>query len=242
MGETCDIEIKDFENLSPDQRRKLRNRESRQRWYKKNPNYFNEYNSKHRQKVTERQRAWRDKNPEKQKEYYLAYREKRRAYHKEHYQKNKEAISARNKAWKAGNSEHRFRSTKAYRLKIQYGISYEKYEELLKACNGKCPICTREFDKKLHAPCIDHCHGTGAIRGILCNKCNTAEGALETLENVERLAAYMRGFELLYVAPKQPVPWKRRPKKRTTTPQSETVMPILSFEPDRSDRPREDAA
>ena len=49
-------------------------------------------------------------------------------------------------------------------------ISDEFYEELMKT--EECDICGKELEKK----CIDHCHETKKIRGVLCNNCNTALG------------------------------------------------------------------
>ena len=49
-------------------------------------------------------------------------------------------------------------------------ISDDHYEELMQ--NKNCNICGKELDKK----CIDHCHETKKIRGVLCNNCNTALG------------------------------------------------------------------
>ena len=40
--------------------------------------------------------------------------------------------------------------------------------------------------------CVDHCHATGAIRGLLCNDCNTVlSKANDSPELLRRLAAYL---------------------------------------------------
>jgi hypothetical protein len=41
--------------------------------------------------------------------------------------------------------------------------------------NGECAVesCVRE------AKCVDHCHTTGRVRGLLCQGCNVAIGFLE---------------------------------------------------------------
>jgi len=49
-------------------------------------------------------------------------------------------------------------------------ISDDLYEQLMS--NTNCQICDAELTKK----CIDHCHSTNKIRGVLCNNCNTALG------------------------------------------------------------------
>ena len=64
----------------------------------------------------------------------------------------------------------------------QLKISNEFYEELMK--NEQCNICGIELEKK----CIDHCHETKKIRGVLCNKCNTALGLFNDNTEVMRIA------------------------------------------------------
>ncbi len=43
---------------------------------------------------------------------------------------------------------------------------------------GMCAICGRGIDE-VYCFMIDHCHRTGAIRGLLCNDCNTRLGIYE---------------------------------------------------------------
>jgi Recombination endonuclease VII len=44
--------------------------------------------------------------------------------------------------------------------------------------HGRCAICKRlPYTKK--GLVVDHCHQTGAIRGILCSRCNSALGLLD---------------------------------------------------------------
>src|SRR6516165_5067851 len=98
-------------------------------------------------------------------------------------QKEREKAAARR--WAKINAE-KWKGMLGYKkkslLKTKYGISLEKYHELLEACGHKCVICRRPFTKQNRDPHIDHCHKTGMIRGLLCTHCNTAEGKLRTPE------------------------------------------------------------
>mgnify|MGYP001459426912 CR=1 FL=1 len=69
----------------------------------------------------------------------------------------------------------------------QLRISDAFYEELMK--NEHCNICGKELEKK----CIDHCHETKKIRGVLCNNCNTALGLFK--DNVEVMKDAIRYLE-----------------------------------------------
>jgi Recombination endonuclease VII len=58
-------------------------------------------------------------------------------------------------------------------LRRRYGISLEEYELRLALQNGVCAICNKKPKGLL---CVDHCHVTGKVRGLLCKKCNSGLG------------------------------------------------------------------
>lgn len=63
-------------------------------------------------------------------------------------------------------------SSRAHAATIEktYGITGDDYDSLLKAQGGKCAICrARPRSKRL---AVDHDHKTGAVRGLLCSRCN----------------------------------------------------------------------
>lgn len=82
--------------------------------------------------------------------------------------------SETSRKWHAGNKER----VKNRKLFERYGISSEKYEELLTAQSRKCAICGKDQSVLKQMLNVDHCHKTGKIRGLLCNTCNRGIGLL----------------------------------------------------------------
>lgn len=63
------------------------------------------------------------------------------------------------------------------RIKREFGITAEEYAAQLEKQGGGCAICNRRgADRRLHRLHIDHCHQTGAVRGLLCSGCNIGIG------------------------------------------------------------------
>ena len=62
------------------------------------------------------------------------------------------------------------RAKHEYRTRTTYGIDADTYNALFKLQDGRCAICRhRQNDRRL---AVDHHHGTGAVRGLLCSDCN----------------------------------------------------------------------
>lgn len=75
-----------------------------------------------------------------------------------------------------------------YQFKRKYGITISEQQSLLTQQEGLCAIC-KEVPKK---PCVDHCHTTKKVRGILCVSCNMALGLLkDNLLHVQRMGEYL---------------------------------------------------
>jgi Recombination endonuclease VII. len=68
------------------------------------------------------------------------------------------------------------------RLKAEFGITLEQYNQILEKQSGRCAICetkvtgVKERGKREHSLYVDHDHKTGKVRGILCNRCNFGIG------------------------------------------------------------------
>lgn len=80
--------------------------------------------------------------------------------------------------------EHRWRH-----LKERYDITREEYEDRYKDQEGRCGVCGT-YKEVL---CVDHCHSSGDIRGLLCSPCNRAIGQLgDTEESLMRAVEYLK--------------------------------------------------
>jgi hypothetical protein len=53
----------------------------------------------------------------------------------------------------------------------KYKVSYEFVQELLASQDNCCAICKIKLLTTKNT-CLDHCHTTNKIRGVLCQKCN----------------------------------------------------------------------
>ena len=50
------------------------------------------------------------------------------------------------------------------------------YERLFDEQDGRCAICRNTVPGKRKRFCLDHCHTTGNLRGLLCDSCNWGIG------------------------------------------------------------------
>ena len=84
------------------------------------------------------------------------------------------------------------------RIKHRYGITIEQFTSMVEERGNRCDVCGHpptEKNTRAHwngKLCIDHCHDTGEVRGLLCNDCNLAVGYGKTPDVLERAAAYLR--------------------------------------------------
>lgn len=79
-----------------------------------------------------------------------------------------------------------------------YGITLVRYREILNEQNHCCAICHGEgfTMKEGHVAklMVDHCHKTGAVRGLLCHNCNRALGLLkDDKDALTRAGEYLEG-------------------------------------------------
>ena len=104
---------------------------------------------------------------------------------KEWYEANKDRLNARARIYRqtsgynAKQKIYRKRmkakgKIRAWWLSQEFGLSSNKYDAMMGEQNGLCKICGMINDGKYL--CVDHDHKTGAIRGLLCDRCNLGIG------------------------------------------------------------------
>ena len=85
----------------------------------------------------------------------------------------------------------------------KYGVSYYTILTMFKRQKERCKICgiqlklpSDKHSKVEKKACVDHCHDSGDVRGILCNTCNTGLGALgDTKESLAKALKYLEEIE-----------------------------------------------
>lgn len=98
---------------------------------------------------------------------------------------------ARSYAMEIGNPSGRLRDPngRSGALWTNYRLRPGQYQELLDAQRNACAICREPFVKTPH---VDHSHETGAVRGILCHRCNTWLWVFERPGFAEKAMNYLK--------------------------------------------------
>ena len=123
----------------------------------------------------------------------------KKAWHMNHYRGNAEEKRAQVRARRSSNIEEarardrirmaaarldgRRKSCPAWHrnnhLKKKYGIDANTWDVMWKSQSGRYAVCSGEVENVPKFPTsavVDHCHNTGAVRGLLCTRCNLGIG------------------------------------------------------------------
>jgi len=150
------------------------------------------YQRRNREQIAARQRESIASRREKDRKRYAEdpdYRARRLATNMDYYRSRREELIARRREKWWSDPEFRARQVARFRERrhvLIYGLTAEDYERLLVAQNGACAVCNEKSERRL---CVDHCHATGEVRGLLCSNCNTAIGLLDDDPDRMRAAA-----------------------------------------------------
>lgn len=97
-------------------------------------------------------------------------KEQHTAYMREYRRMNKNDVNGKERARK---------------LKQRYGVSAEDWQIMFDNQAGCCAICNTHQSDLTKTLCVDHCHSTGKVRGLLCDRCNKCIGSFE--DNIDLL-------------------------------------------------------
>lgn len=130
-----------------------------------------------------------------QKRYQDKNKEKMKLKNSEYYQKNKDKfkkLPERDKEYKK-----KYRTTEKYReARLQYifGVGLDWYKQTLETQGNVCAICENPETIQDTWLCVDHCHTTGQLRGLLCRACNLGLGKFkDSKELLKRAIEYLDG-------------------------------------------------
>jgi hypothetical protein len=112
----------------------------------------------------------------------------------------KECSKLRVSSWNSKNKEKRriterrwyhldANRSKNATLKAQHSFTIKEYNLLFEKQKNKCAICgtSHSGSRRSKFFCVDHCHKTGKIRGLLCQNCNRGLGMYN--DDIVRLTA-----------------------------------------------------
>ena len=89
-------------------------------------------------------------------------------------------------------TENGTRDYTAESLWARYELTKEDLKKKTASQQGKCKICEEEPTRLV----IDHCHSTGKVRGLLCDRCNAFIGHLERCGlDISKYTAYLKEYE-----------------------------------------------
>jgi hypothetical protein len=145
------------------------------------------------------------------REWRAANKERHRASEKERYKKKKlddpEGLRAAGRViaarWRENNPERarevnarsnlkRREAAKSARYMKKYGLTADQVSAMLDKQGGVCAICKTDTSRGW---CVDHCHTSNAVRGILCHDCNTGLGFFrDSRANLNNAIEYLDMF------------------------------------------------
>jgi hypothetical protein len=138
----------------------------------------------------------RIRHREEVKRWKTRHPEKARKLARINYSRNRAKFCARSRKQYRQHPEIRLRAD----LKRRYNVTLEEYKALLASQNGLCAICGEAERGKFTRLSVDHDHGDGKIRGLLCSACNSGLGRFKDKEELLiRALEYLRNAK---IAPK----------------------------------------
>lgn len=118
----------------------------------------------------------------------------KKEYNQGWYLQNREATIKRCRQYALDNPEWAKAKGTRWKRKKFYGMTQADYDTMYMEQLGLCAMCHEPFGAA--TPCVDHCHATGKIRGILHNQCNRILGqAQDSVEKLKYAIEYLEKFQ-----------------------------------------------
>jgi hypothetical protein len=77
----------------------------------------------------------------------------------------------------------------------KYGLTVAEYEQMVEDQGRLCRMCGEDISGGKRAPHIDHDHATGAVRAVLCARCNMLIGQAEdSIPLLLKAVSYLQSF------------------------------------------------
>lgn len=147
-------------------------------------------------KRREERNANLDEARARQRASYYRNREAKLAYQKEYREKNIERIREQRAQTYQRHRDTRLEKNRKHKLKRSYGLTIEEWNAMFEKQGKACAICgSTDPGATNHKFHTDHCHKTKAVRGILCQPCNTGLGKFKDSPELMRKAIQYLGAE-----------------------------------------------
>lgn len=186
---------------------RLCKREKDSRWREANREKHNASAGRARKEDRSKANEWARKDRESDPEKY-------RNWSREYKKQNREYINAQQRerrkmniiSYKQKESEYRNKNRQSIRENHsarKYGMTIEQYKEFIINHNNLCSICFKEETRKTRdgettsTLCVDHCHDTGRVRGLVCHNCNNGLGRFfDSIELLQSAIDYLKKHQV----------------------------------------------
>jgi len=96
-----------------------------------------------------------------------------------------------------GGKDRWAESRKKWNVKYSYGLTGEQLDKIYELQDGKCKICNTTLvmvgSNQNDVVCVDHCHDSNKVRGLLCRQCNAGLGQFkDDLNLLQRAIDYLK--------------------------------------------------
>lgn len=83
-----------------------------------------------------------------------------------------------------------WRTRSREKIEEVYGV---KYDDMLASQGGVCAICKNKCSKNKRLS-FDHCHASGKLRGLLCDRCSVGLGNFrDSISSLRQAIQYLEG-------------------------------------------------